>query len=113
MIKKYVAMGLGALIAVAPVAAMATTSTAKTHTAMHKTHKTHKTHETHTAKKKPAPAEAPKSWLMTLAPFGGREQDAKGARVIAAPFHMSSWVQLLDGRALFAAASLIDQLFIQ
>ena len=29
MINKYVAMGLGALIAVAPVAAMATTSKAK------------------------------------------------------------------------------------
>jgi hypothetical protein len=57
MIKKYVAMGLGALIAVAPGAAMAKTSTAKTHTATHKTHKTH----THTAKKKTAPAEAPKS----------------------------------------------------
>ena len=38
MIKKYVAMGLGALIAVAPVAAMATTSTSKTHTASHKSH---------------------------------------------------------------------------
>jgi hypothetical protein len=57
MIKKYVAMGLGALIAVAPVAAMAKTSTAKTHTASHKMHKTSKTH---TAKKKTAP-EAPKS----------------------------------------------------
>ena len=33
MIKKYVAMGLGALIAVAPVAAMANTST-KSHTAI-------------------------------------------------------------------------------
>ena len=46
MIKKYVAMGLGALIAVAPVAAMAKTST-KSHTAMHKTHKT----SSHTASK--------------------------------------------------------------
>jgi hypothetical protein len=64
MINKYLAMGLGALIAVAPVAAMANTSTAKTHTASHKTHKSHtakhKTHKTHTAKKKTAP-EAPKS----------------------------------------------------
>ena len=56
MIKKYVAMGLGALIAVAPVAAMAKTSTAKTHTSSHKMHKTSKTH---TAKKKTM--EAPKS----------------------------------------------------
>jgi hypothetical protein len=57
MIKKYVAMGLGALIAIAPVAAMAKTSTAKTHTSSHKMHKTSKTH---TAKKKTA-LEAPKS----------------------------------------------------
>jgi hypothetical protein len=54
MIKKYVAMGLGALIAVAPVAAMASTST-KSHMASHKMHKT----STHTAKKKTT--EAPKS----------------------------------------------------
>ena len=39
MIKKYLAMGLGALIALAPVAAMAKASTSKTHTASHKTHK--------------------------------------------------------------------------
>jgi hypothetical protein len=55
MIKKYVAMGLGALIAVTPVVAMAKTST-KSHTASHKMHKTSKTH---TAKKKTM--EAPKS----------------------------------------------------
>jgi hypothetical protein len=67
MIKKYIAMGLGALIAVAPVAAMATTSTSKTHTASHKTHKSHMASKSkHTASKskhmakKPA-AEAPKS----------------------------------------------------
>jgi hypothetical protein len=60
MIKKYLAMGLGALIAVAPVAAMAKTST-KTHTASHKTHKTHMASKSHhTAKKATAP-EAPKS----------------------------------------------------
>jgi hypothetical protein len=53
MIKKYVAMGLGALIAVTPVVAMAKTSTKSHHTASHKTHKTH------TAKKKTT--EAPKS----------------------------------------------------
>jgi hypothetical protein len=57
MIKKYVAITLGALIAIAPVAAMAKTST-KTHTASHKMHKS--SHKTHTAKKKTAP-EAPKS----------------------------------------------------
>jgi hypothetical protein len=57
MIKKYVAMGLGALIAVAPVTAMAKTSTAKTHTSSHKMHKSSKSHM---AKKK-TPAEAPKS----------------------------------------------------
>ena len=52
MIKKYIAMGLGALIAVAPVAAMATTSTAKTHTASHKTHKSHMASKSkHTASK--------------------------------------------------------------
>jgi hypothetical protein len=55
MIKKYLAMGLGALIAVSPVVAMAHTAKGKTHTASHQTHKT-----THTAKKKTAP-EAPKS----------------------------------------------------
>ena len=43
MIKKYVAMGLGALIAIAPVAAMASTST-KSHTASHKMHKTSDPH---------------------------------------------------------------------
>ena len=66
MIKKYLAIGLGALIAVAPVAAMAKTST-KTHTASHKTHKSHMASKSkHTASKskhmakKPA-AEAPKS----------------------------------------------------
>ena len=65
MINKYLAMGLGALIAVAPVVASvdeAQAATAKTST--HKTHKT-KTHKAskshHTAKKKTAPAEAPKS----------------------------------------------------
>jgi hypothetical protein len=65
MINKYLAMGLGALIAIAPVVASvdaAQAATAKTST--HKTHKT-KTHKTskshHTAKKKTAPAEAPKS----------------------------------------------------
>jgi hypothetical protein len=59
MIKKYVAMGLGALIAVAPVAAMAKTST-KAHTASHKTHKSHTASKgKHTAKK--ASTEAPKS----------------------------------------------------
>jgi hypothetical protein len=55
MIKKYVAMGLGALIAVSPVVAMAHTAKGKTHTASHKMHKT----STHTAKKKTM--EAPKS----------------------------------------------------
>jgi hypothetical protein len=59
MIKKYVAMGLGALIAVAPVAAMAKTST-KTHTASHKTHKTHMASKSKHTAKKMAP-EAPKS----------------------------------------------------
>ena len=58
MINKYLAMGLGAVIAVAPVAAMAHTSTAKSHTASHKTHTASKSH--HTAKKATAP-EAPKS----------------------------------------------------
>ncbi len=42
MINKYLAMGLGALIAVAPVAAMAETSMPKTHMSSHKMHKTHK-----------------------------------------------------------------------
>jgi hypothetical protein len=55
MINKYLAMGLGALIAVAPVAAMAHTSKGKTHTASHKSHTTH-----HMAKKTTTP-EAPKS----------------------------------------------------
>jgi hypothetical protein len=64
MINKYIAMGLGALIAIAPVVASvdaAQAATAKTST--HKTHKskTHKTKSHHTAKKKTAPAEAPKS----------------------------------------------------
>ena len=64
MIKKYIAMGLGALIAVAPVAAMATTSTSKTHTASHKSHMASKSKHTaskskHMAKK--PTAEAPKS----------------------------------------------------
>jgi|HubBroStandDraft_6_1064221.scaffolds.fasta_scaffold2455831_1 hypothetical protein len=66
MINKYVAMGLGALIAIAPVAAsvdVAQAATAKT--SSHKAHKTsHKSHKStshkHTAKKA-APAEAPKS----------------------------------------------------
>ncbi len=58
MIKKYVAMGLGALIAVAPVAAMAKTSTSKTHMSSHKMHKTSKGHM---AKKKTMAPEAPKS----------------------------------------------------
>jgi hypothetical protein len=53
MIKKYVAMGVGALIALAPVAAMATTSTSKAHKSTH-----HSSHH-HTAKK--AAPEAPKS----------------------------------------------------
>ena len=61
MINKYLAMGLGALIAVAPVAAMANTSTAKSHTASHKTHTSHMASKSHhTAKKATAP-EAPKS----------------------------------------------------
>jgi hypothetical protein len=67
MINKYLAMGLGALIAIAPVVASvdaAQAATSKTH--MSKTHKTsHKTSKSkshkHTAKKKAAPAEAPKS----------------------------------------------------
>jgi hypothetical protein len=61
MINKYLAMGLGALIAVAPVAAMAHTSTAKSHTTSHKTHTTYTASKSHhTAKKATAP-EAPKS----------------------------------------------------
>ena len=59
MIKKYLAIGLGALIAVAPVAAMAKTST-KTHTASHKTHKSHVASKSKHMAKKTAP-EAPKS----------------------------------------------------
>jgi hypothetical protein len=58
MINKYLAIGLGALIAVAPVAAMAKTSTAKTHMSSHKSHMASKSHK-HTAKK--ATTEAPKS----------------------------------------------------
>jgi len=53
MIKKYVAMGVGALIALAPIAAMATTSMSKAHKSTH-----HSSHH-HTAKK--AAPEAPKS----------------------------------------------------
>jgi hypothetical protein len=61
MINKYLAMGLGALIAVAPVAAMAKTSTAKSHHTASKTHKSHTASKSHhTAKKATAP-EAPKS----------------------------------------------------
>ena len=52
MIKKYLAIGLGALIAVAPVAAMAKTST--------KTHKSHVASKSKHMAKKTAP-EAPKS----------------------------------------------------
>jgi hypothetical protein len=65
MINKYLAMGLGALMAVAPVVAsvdMAQAATAKM--SSHKTHKTksHKTSKSHKmSKKKMAPAEAPKS----------------------------------------------------
>jgi hypothetical protein len=65
MINKYLAMGLGALIAIAPVVASvdaAQAATSKTH--MSKTHKTksHKTSKSHKmSKKKMAPAEAPKS----------------------------------------------------
>lgn len=59
MIKKYVAMGLGALIAVAPVAAMAKTSTSTTHMTSHKS-KSHMASKSKHMAKKPA-AEAPKS----------------------------------------------------
>jgi hypothetical protein len=64
MINKYLAMGLGALIAVSPVAAMAKTSTAKTHMSSHKMHKSKsymasKSHKK-MSKKMTAP-EAPKS----------------------------------------------------
>jgi hypothetical protein len=60
MIKKYVAMGLGALIAVTPVVAMAKTST-KSHTASHKTHKSHSASKSHKHTAKKATTEAPKS----------------------------------------------------
>lgn len=58
MIKKYLAMGLGALIAIAPVAAMAKTTTSKTHMSSHKMHKTSKGHmaKSSHSKKMTAPA---------------------------------------------------------
>ncbi len=61
MINKYLAMGLGALIAVTPVVAMAKTSTAKTHTSSHKTHKSHSASKSHKHTAKKATTEAPKS----------------------------------------------------
>jgi len=62
MINKYIAMGLGALIAIAPVVASVDAAhAATTKTSMHKTHKTHKAKSHKMSKKKMAPAEAPKS----------------------------------------------------
>jgi hypothetical protein len=73
MINKYLAMGLGALIAIAPVAALAqadTTMAKPAHTGSHKSHMRHKASMSkhharssahHMHKKKTAPAEAPKS----------------------------------------------------
>jgi hypothetical protein len=64
MINKYLAMGLGALMAVAPVVAsvdMAQAATSKTH--MSKTHKskTHKMSKSHKMSKKKMAPMAPKS----------------------------------------------------
>jgi hypothetical protein len=82
MINKYVAMGLGALIALAPVAALAQASTdttapaasmaspTKAHTGSHRRHQRRKGNTAahrarasahHVHKKMTAPAEAPKS----------------------------------------------------
>jgi hypothetical protein len=60
MINKYVAMGLGALIAVAPVVASIEAAHAATTTSSHKM-KSHKTSKSHMAKKKTTTPEAPKS----------------------------------------------------
>ncbi len=64
MINKYIAMGLGALIAIAPVVASIDAAQAATEKmSTHKTHKskTHKAKSHKMSKKKMAPAEAPKS----------------------------------------------------
>ena len=87
MINKYLAMGLGALIAIAPVRRCRSIRpmAARRRRSMHNTHKTSmsKHHAQSKAitctKRRPLPLKLPRADLMKLAPFGGRERDAKGA----------------------------------